>query len=151
MPALSKRPSCVQAEPPRLPWAPRLGEASQAPAASGIKTRSQWESQPKLAAAPGPLLQGVQPQRRGKPQPCCHSYQPFPAALPSESQGDLLAAGKGFFLGQKGLVAELLPASSLLLGLATPLTSTHPACPHVPVVRCPGHPTRHTVRGGSWP
>lgn len=102
MPVLGSTRSCVQAEPPRLPRAPRVREASPALAVPGIKTQSQWVTQPELVAAPRPLLQGVQPQRKGKPQPHCHGCQPFPAALPSKSQGDLPAAGKGFSWDRKG-------------------------------------------------
>lgn len=126
MPVLGRRPSCRQAEPPRLQWVLRLGEASQAPAVPGIKTRSQWGSPPEPAAAPRPPFQVVQLRRKGKPRSCCRV---------STSQGNPLAAGKGF--PQTERVGGRAATSELPAGRAGCTSDgTHPACPHVPVGRC---------------
>lgn len=111
-----------------------------------LKASGSGGGSPRWQLLPGPCL-----FRKSKPQPCCHGCQPLPAALPSKSQGDLLAARKGFFLGQQGLVAGLLPVSSLPAGLATPLTAPTLPAPTSQLGDALGHPTSHTVQGGSCP
>lgn len=69
MSVLGRRPSCIQAEPLRLSWALRLGEASQALAVPVITAQLQWRSQPVLTDAPKLLLLGIQMERKGKLQP----------------------------------------------------------------------------------
>lgn len=86
----------------------------------------------------------------GKRQtPAMMSWVP---ALPGgPDQQDLLAIGKDLFLIWKVLVAELLTASSLPMGLATLLTAATLPASIIHLGNDPGHPTSHMVWGDSCP
>lgn len=91
MSVLGRRPRCIQAEPLRLSWALRLGEAPQALAVPGITTQLQWRSQPELTGAPKASAPGDSDEEK-RQTPATIAWVP---ALPggADLQG-LLAAGK---------------------------------------------------------
>lgn len=74
-----------------------------------------------------------------------------PALPGGPDQQDLLAIGKDLFLIWKVLVAELLTASSLPMGLATLLTAATLPASITHLGNDPGHPTSHMVWGDSCP
>lgn len=74
-----------------------------------------------------------------------------PALPGGPDQQDLLAVRKDLFLIWKVLVAELLTASCLPVGLATPLTAAALPASIIHLGDDPGHPTSCIVWGDSRP
>lgn len=139
MPALGRTPSCVQAEPPRLPWVPRLREALQALAVPGIKTQSQRGTQPKPVAAPRPLLQGFSPREKANPSHTVTGASPSqqPCSVrDSETSQQQERAFPGTERASGRATDNEFPAD----GAGRTSNSTHPACTHVSAGKCPWPP-----------
>lgn len=136
----------MQAEPLRPSRVLRLGEASQALDVPGITTLLQWRSQPELTGAPKASAPGDSDAEK-RQTPAIMLWVP---ALPSGlDQQDLLAARQDLFLIWEALLTELLTASSLPMGLATPLTAAALPASITHLGDDPGHPTSCMVWGDS--